>query len=913
MQDSAEHWSAVSRNLDVALDLPEGERDAWLGGLAVRSPDVAAEVRRLLQSRAQPDFERFLSGNAAKALIAMPAVDLAGRSVGPYVIESEIGRGGMGSVWLAHRADGQYEGRVAVKFLATAWSGTDGQERFRREGRLLARLDHSNIARLLDAGVMDTAQPYLVLEYVEGEHIDKYCDSRRLDVIARVRLFLAVLDAVAHAHSHLVIHRDIKPPNILVTHAGKVKLLDFGVARLLGEDAMHTRAGQGMFTPQYAAPEQVLGDELTTATDVHSLGLVLYVLLTGRHPFAGPTSSSAEIVRRVVETDAELLSVMATANFPAGSLSHWALRRAASPGGLGRMLRGDLDNIVAKALRKEPARRYASAGAFAEDLRRFLTHEPVSARADTVGYRAAKFVRRHRGGVASALLFALTLVLAVIITTAQMHEARVQRDDALFQSRRAESANEFMNALLQTDGGSGPVARTHEDRLKLGVELLEKQYAGDPRFAGRMLVQLGKQFRGLTETKTAVEVFERAYQLGAKTGDAELMAVARCASSDAQLSARAGGNAAEQLAEAGALLARIGGGSVLTQADCLQAEGGLAKRERDFAKAILRFQQAQRILESSGNTHRAIYASILTDLGGIYIERERLAEAVQMADLVMATHERFGRGGTTAHLTAMQNRVTALASMGEIREALAQRAAISERLRVLETPGKEPLYYPINYAGMLTRGGKPVQALQELSGVVERARDAGNPMWQIGALNAAAAAHLALHDLPPAEAAMTQAVQVLGTMQSDNRELRLRVDRIAAMLDLERGDAAGAGARIASMLAAVDYPKVKPSRATYFVLLTAADVALADKRAADAQDMAGAALATAEAVERGPDTSADVGDALLRLARAKVALGKRGEARALLERAGHCLANGYGKDHPMTRQAHTELAALGSR
>ena len=907
MQENVEYWREVSTNLDVALDLEEDARAAWLAELALKSAEVAAEVRRLLERRAQPEFERFLSGSAVNAIGAMPAVNLAGRSVGPYVLESELGRGGMGSVWLARRADGQYEGRVAIKFLATVWAGAEGQERFRREGQLLARLDHPNIARLLDAGVTDT-QPYLVLEYIEGEHLDKYCDRRRMGVVARVELFLSVLEAVAHAHSHLVIHRDIKPANIMVTPQGAVKLLDFGVGRLLSEDAMHTRAGYGMFTPQYAAPEQIMGGELTTATDVHALGLVLYVLLTGVHPFAGATTSSAEIVRHVVETDAQLPSAAVTANSQGHEPSCVALRRGASPAGLGRLLRGDLDNIVAKALSKEPERRYASAGAFADDLRRFLTHEPISARADTVRYRAAKFVRRHRGGVTTALLLVMTLLGAVIVTLTQMREARAQRDEALFQSRRAESANEFMVALLQTDGG-GSSPRSRSDRFNLGEELLEKQYAGDPRFAGRMLALLGRQFRGLTQTSAAVDAFDRAYKLGVQAQDPELMALARCLSADTRLNARSPGSAQEELAEGLALVPQLGKGTVLTQVVCLQAQAQLAKTERDYELAIEYLQHARRLMESSGNAHRVSYTSILTDIGGIYMERDQFAAAVQMAELASATHERFGRGGTTGRVTTLQNRMIALASMGEIREALVQRVEIGKRLQVLESPGKEPLYYPVNYAGLLVRIGKPEQALQELNGVLERARTSGNRFWLINALNSAAAAYLALHDPDQVSAVLAENTQLLTTLQPDNPELRLRVARAEAQLDLERGDVAEARKQVESTLAAMNYPVQKPSRAGYFVVLTAADVALVEGRNADAESLARGALGAAEAVARGPDTSADVGEALLRLGSAKLAMGQGAEAHSLFARAERCLTNGYGADHPATHKAHAQWAA----
>ena len=306
----------------------------------------------------------------------------------------------MGSVWLAQRSDGRFEGRVAVKLLNASLVGRAGGERFRREGSILARLVHPHIARLLDAGVSEWGQPYLVLEHVDGQHIDRYCDDRRLDVDARLRLFLDVAEAVSLAHANLVVHRDIKPSNVLVGKDGQVRLLDFGIAKLLEEgdeaglETALTREGGRAFTPEFAAPEQLTGGVVTTATDVHALGTLLYLLLAGAHPAGAARSNPAQLLKAIVDTQPRRPSEAATAADAAA--------RSTSVEGLRRELRGDLDTIVAKALKKDAAERYPSVDAMAADIRRFLAHEPIGARPDTFGYRAAKFVRRHRIGVALA-------------------------------------------------------------------------------------------------------------------------------------------------------------------------------------------------------------------------------------------------------------------------------------------------------------------------------------------------------------------------------------------------------------------------------------------------------------------------------------------------------------------------------
>jgi len=277
-------WRELSPLLDALLELPNEARVGWLTRLCANQPDVAADLQMLLEQLQILDREGFLEDGPVETL---KKASLAGQTLGAYTVESAIGQGGMGSVWLAHRSDGRFEGKVAIKLLSIALIGQGGEARFHREGRVLAKLTHPNIARILDAGVTSTAQPYLVLEYVRGSPIDRHCEENALSVEARVGLFLDVLAAVGHAHANLIVHRDIKPSNIYVDHLGVVKLLDFGIAKLVEDDirtdpaTLLTHDGTRALTPEYAAPEQVIGGPITVATDVYSLGVLLYVLLSG--------------------------------------------------------------------------------------------------------------------------------------------------------------------------------------------------------------------------------------------------------------------------------------------------------------------------------------------------------------------------------------------------------------------------------------------------------------------------------------------------------------------------------------------------------------------------------------------------------------------------------------------------------
>jgi serine/threonine protein kinase/Tol biopolymer transport system component len=416
---SPDQWQALSPHLDQALEMTGEERSTWLSSLQSDNPTLAYQLEILLREHRVLSEEGFLE---ASALELPEGPGLAGQTLGVYTLVSQIGHGGMGTVWLAARTDGRFERRVAVKVLNFALMGKGGEERFKREGRILGRLTHPHIAELIDAGVSLAGQPFLVLEYVEGDHIDRYCDQNRLDARARVGLFLDVLRAVAQAHANLIVHRDLKPSNILVRTDGQAKLLDFGIAKLLEGDGQNresplTLEGGRPLTPEYAAPEQLKGEAVTPATDIYASGVLLYVLLTGQHPAGPGPHTPAGLVKAILEIEPPRPSVIVapTLTNEEAAIAN-AGRRATTPDKLARLLRGDLDTIVAKALKKNPRERYTSIEAFADDLQRYLRHEPISARPDAITYRAGKFVRRHTSAVTAALLVTLALIGTAIFT-----------------------------------------------------------------------------------------------------------------------------------------------------------------------------------------------------------------------------------------------------------------------------------------------------------------------------------------------------------------------------------------------------------------------------------------------------------------------------------------------------------------
>ncbi|MBP6898638.1 MAG: serine/threonine protein kinase [Burkholderiaceae bacterium] len=469
-------WARLGPLLDELLDLEPAAREQRLAALRGQDAALAAQLAAWLaqdQALAGADFLQApaLPGLARLAGAAGAGAQ-AGQRIGAYTLESLIGEGGMGSVWRALRSDGRYQGRVAIKFLRGGLLGAGDAGRFAREGAILAQLDHPHIARLLDAGLADDGQqPYLVLEYVDGEPLDAHVQRRQLDLAATLRLFVDVLDAVAHAHNRLVLHRDLKPSNILVDGQGRIKLLDFGIAKLLDGEGdgqaqaateLTQRAGRA-FTPQYAAPEQLAGGALGMATDVYALGVLLYGLLGGGHPTPAATGRTTPLalMQAVLETEPRRLSEAVRA------------RGGADAGRRARALRGDLDTIVAKALKKAPQQRYANAAALAEDLRRWLAHQPIRARPDSAAYVAAKFVRRHRWAVGAGSTALLALGLAVAGALLEGREARRQRD-------QAEALIEFMLGDLRQR--LQPVGRL--DVLDVVGEKVLAHYAADAAAGG---------------------------------------------------------------------------------------------------------------------------------------------------------------------------------------------------------------------------------------------------------------------------------------------------------------------------------------------------------------------------------------------------------------------------------------------
>ena len=508
---SPDQWQKISPYLDHALSLSGEERIHWLTDLRSKSSDLGDLLDKLLEEHNALSQEHFLEDQPPRPSSQEP---LNGESLGPYRLLSRIGEGGMGSVWLAERNDGRFERQVAIKFLHFAVSSPAAAERFEREGRILGQMAHPHIAELIDAGVAPKGEPYLVLEYVKGKQIDEYCDEHAMGVDARIELFLHVLGAVGHAHANLIVHRDIKPSNVLVSADGDVKLLDFGIAKLLADDTSGATAtlltldGGSAMTPQFAAPEQLTGGAITTATDVYALGTLLFLLLSGQSPAGPGPHSPADLIKAITETEPPRLSDVVYAQHKA-SARKWN----ASPEKLQRTLRGDLDLIVGKALKKNTRERYTSVAAFADDLRRYLRQEPISAHPDAVSYRLRKYIRRHRMGVGVATVLALLLAGFSVLQAIELRRITRERD-------RADRIADFMTGIFKisdpNEHAGHPV--TAREVLDKAADDVRGNLRNDPELRAQMLHVMGRAYLNLGLFSRAESLFKEGIQASQFTG-----------------------------------------------------------------------------------------------------------------------------------------------------------------------------------------------------------------------------------------------------------------------------------------------------------------------------------------------------------------------------------------------------------
>ncbi len=498
-----ERWKRLSPLLDALLDMEPASRAEHLQTLREQDPILAGELQHLLSLDSDaPDF-------LDTPIVNVPTITAPGARIGAYQLKRLLGEGGMGQVWLAARADGLYERDVALKLLRPGLLDPQLRQRFDREREILARFAHPNIAHLLDAGISASGQPYLALEYVEGRPLTDWCQERQFDLPTRIDLFRQVCDAVSHAHANLIVHRDLKPSNILVTRAGQVQLLDFGIAKLLDVKPLpieRTRTGVRAFTLHYAAPEQVRGEPVTTMTDVYSLGVVLYELLTGSKPYRLTRQTDAEWEEAILVGEPQKPSQAAARATPEQAAPY-------SPARLARVLAGDLDNILLKALAKQPEQRYPSVEALSQDLLNHLRGLPVQARGESLGYRLRKYLYRHRWVIAASSAIVLVLMSALGIVSWQAQRA-------MREAARAQAMQRYITELFKDAGSASGTPIDLRDLLSIGIQRGERSLARQPQARAELYGVVAQLRLGLGDYREANELLNRQAVLLAQLPDA---------------------------------------------------------------------------------------------------------------------------------------------------------------------------------------------------------------------------------------------------------------------------------------------------------------------------------------------------------------------------------------------------------
>ena len=873
--NQAAPWTRVLALLDEALDLDPVEHERWLAELSAEDPVLAVKLRELLALHAANRSSKFLERSPLG-----PAEDLIAAQVGPYLIERLLGRGGMGSVWLGRRNDGKFEGRAAIKILERRGLGADAASHIRHEANFLARLTHPHIARLLDAGVRENGQPYLLLEYIDGEPIDRYCNSKALPLPQRLGLFVTILQAVAHAHAHLIVHRDLKPSNVLVTPEGAVKLLDFGIASLQVESGAPIESSARGLTPGYAAPEQLRGEPATTTADVYALGVLLYVLVTGEHPFGERSTTETELMRATLGEDPDLASERIAA----------AKER--------RRVRGDLDAIVARALSRDPAQRYPTAADFAAEVRAYLGNFPVRARPATRVYIAQKFAQRHWGGVLGILLTVLMLLGATGVTTLEAIEAHRQRDFARMQLGRAEAIND-LNYYVVNDAGPAGEPITPKGLLARAEHVLERQHLTDANRVA-LLTSVGQEYEAQDDHASGLRILSQAYALSREVSDPSARAQAACTLAFSLSNESSSPKSAALIVE-GLQALPDEPEFALDRATCLEWGKEVAQRAGQMQLALERSREAVRVLKQVPFPHEV--AELHAD--------ETLASAMRYAARFREANDAFARGwprfaalGRDDTIGAgiwLNNWAMDLFYLGRLldTEGLLKRSIALEESGA---PGRVASPTRLNnYARTLVELGRIDEAAEVAARAYREAERLDNQSAIFENRLWGARIYLAQRDLQHADAALDEAEPLMRKLLPPGHYVFAVLSAERALIARERHDFDDSRRLIDEAIRIAEQQSQRGgSPFVPLYLIYRADVELSAEQPSPAEADLHRALDLLRADAQPDDYSVYVGRAELILARVLSSEGKVSEARREAELAVKQLTQAEGPNHPET-------------
>lgn len=905
-QLTAEGMSRLGRLLDEVLVLEASQRAAWFDTLSGADAELRPVVEELLSQSASLESADFL-GTLPKltltGLLSEPVRTPAyssGDAVGPYWLERELGRGGMATVWLAERLDKTLKRKVALKLPHQGVAREQLAQRLARERDILSSLEHPNIARLYDAGVAEDGQPFLALEYVEGLPIDRYAYEHSLDIHQRLGLFLQVARAVAYAHVRLVLHRDLKPSNILVTNDGQVRLLDFGVAKLLQDGSASetelTQLGGRALTPDYASPEQIGGQSLTTASDIYSLGVVLYELVCERRPYKLTRSSMAALEEAILAADPVRPS------------------RAAQPR-FARALAGDLDTIILKMLEKAPGARYATVNAVIDDVERHLGGQPVLARPDSSWYRGRKFIRRHRVFVAAGAAVATAIVLGAAAALWEARVARLQaaRAEASAQEARFEAQVARANQDLLTQifgdtmrGGETSAMRARLDRARAH---LQKRYADEPVIYALLLLELAGRYDEASLPEREEEVMKEYAAIAERTKDPTLLATSECIDAYDALMANNIEKARPHLEHGLALMNQPGRPLTDVMFECVRADAMLAMQTGDRARAVARMQEVLRRIESDGLGKSTLYLASLGSLAYVHVLGGQYVEALDVSRQKIALDETLESQATLGAYIERQRLAELLFILGRVAEARAE----GEKLLMDYRATGEGLDALPEYLYLV---GKHAVAANELARAFELLEQAAAKYQEANVTGGELVARLLLADADlhaersrDAEAELAKA-DALAKKSKPRPRTALNAQRIRLEL-VERGQDPVA---VKSQLEAVQATLKsmgEPVNVEYHTRLAMLQARLALAEGfLSVGDLDAAArwatesLALARLAVLPGKTSAWVGEATLMRARIERATGHQEPARALASEAEKEFSDTLSPTHPLSLEAH---------
>jgi serine/threonine protein kinase/Tfp pilus assembly protein PilF len=875
-----DRWKRLEELFEAASNLSGTQRLLFLNENCSDDPTLRRQVETLISSSEEIESgSSTLLGEAVRnaAAAAVSAVD--GQRIGPYQIIRQLGSGGMGAVYLAERADDQYRNQVAIKLVRDLLPGEELLERFRAERQILADLNHPNIARLLDGGVTTTGLPYLVMEYVEGVPIDDYCNNKKLSIAGRLELFKTVCLAVQHSHNHLIVHRDIKPNNILVTADGVPKLLDFGIAKPLrplssSRDNL-TRTLQRLMTPEYASPEQIRGERITTATDVYSLGVLLYELLSGRPPFQLSGSSPAEVERIVCESEPDRPS--------SRTLVNGATTRPRVP--------RELDDVVLMAMHKDPERRYGSAAEFAEDIQRFLSNSPVKAHPESARYRVSRFVRRHRIGTATVALF---LLMAAAFVTGVIVLARRAQNEA----KVAQHTTDFLISLFQSNDpaqGRGDLI-TAREVLNRGTQRLQTELKDEPAVQVRLLDAIGTIFITLGNYKDARSVLDRSLDIRRRLFADDIGGMAETLAGLGYLTVELSQfqDSERYYRESLALCLRKYGKVDDNVAAVLSNLSSVLWEQGRYAEAVDLNQQAVDIrTQVLGREHRDTL-TVMHNLASVYLANGNLAAAEKLAREVLAARQRTLTPKHPDLGFSLSILANILDRQGKFTEAeKASREALAVRTTAYQEANPQIAVTQYNLAAILCHTGKADEALSLAQQALDLDMKTFGPNHR---------------DTAWARIAMAYVLYAKGRIREARDMQKAALESRKSIMDHKHPPIAEALVRLAryelalqnvsaaeaAITQAIEIQKTAPASQNLL-----AEVRLAQGRLEDASNLASSTNAAG-----------------IDLALAQSTLGwiahlqhKDTEAKPLLETAMQSLQNSYGPTHPETLAVKSRLAA----